>query len=112
MLKVYQIRLTDQEHDMVNAYGWEATLKTTAYANRGITTDVNLFDFDFYNYVAAVDTNDLEEAFRLMNLWEDPTRVTRHGKCASMSVGDVIEDMEGNLFMVASFGFEKIQLNR
>lgn len=109
MLKVYQIRLTDQEHNMVNAYGWEATLKTTAYANRSIHTDVNLFDFDFYDHVADVDTNDFEEAFRLMNLWEEPTRVARFGKVASMSVGDVVEDMEGNLFMVSSFGFEKIQ---
>jgi hypothetical protein len=49
----------------------------------------------------------MEEAFELMNLWNDESKVERLGPCSSMSVGDIL-DVDGKLFRCASFGFEAI----
>jgi hypothetical protein len=49
----------------------------------------------------------MEEAFSLMNLWNDESKVERLGLCSSMSVGDIL-DVDGTLFRCASFGFEAI----
>ena len=110
MLKVFQIQLTDAEIGTLNREGWESTNeRIRAYGTRSFESTFKSENFKHYDYVADVDTNDHEEAFMLMNLWEDESKITRrHDKVSSMSVGDIIEDEDGNLFRVASFGFTKI----
>ena len=108
MLNVYQIRLTHEEVVQLTAFGWGVdNPKIQAYGARhfGKIENVNM---DHYDLVAKVDTNDLEKAFELMNLWDRPELVTKLSSCSSMSVGDVVEDEDGNRFLCASFGFEKI----
>ena len=109
MLNVYQIRLTHEEVVQVTALGWGVdNPKIQAYGARHFGNKIKNVNMDHYDLVAKVDTNDLEEAFELMNLWDHPERVTKLSSCSSMSVGDVVEDEDGNRFLCASFGFDKI----
>lgn len=105
MIKVYQIQLTDAEVAAVN--NGETSDRIKAYFDRLFERTFKAENFQYYNHVANVDTNDMEEAFALMNLWEDESKVEKLGPCSSMSVGDIL-DVDGTLFRCASFGFEAI----
>lgn len=103
MIKVYQICLTDAEVDALNR--GEQFEKGKAYLDRSFERTFKAENFEHYTHVANVYTDDMEEAFRLMNLWEDRTKVDTWGPCASMSVGDILELEDGRRHRVASFGF-------
>ncbi len=103
MIKVYQIQLTDAEADAINR--GEQTEKSKAYFSRMFDGDLKPEIFQFYTHVANVYTDDMEEAFKLMNLWEDRTKVGTWGRCSSMSVGDILELEDGSRRRVASWGF-------
>jgi hypothetical protein len=106
MIKVYQIRLTDAQVDAINR-GEESEL-SKAYFSRSFDRHFDPQNFQFYTHVANVDTNDMEEAFELMNLWEKEYMIERLGRCSSMSVGDILEMEDGTRYRCASFGFERI----
>jgi hypothetical protein len=108
MIKVYQIQLTDAEVTAVN--NGETSDRIKAYFDRSFERTFKAENFQYYAHVANVDTNDMEEAFEAMNLWEESSlfdRVEKLGPCSSMSVGDIL-DVDGKLFRCASFGFEEI----
>lgn len=105
MINVYQIQLTDAEIAAVN--DGETSDRIKAYFDRSFESTFKVENFQYYTRVANVDTNDMEEAFELMNLWEDESKVEKLGPCSSMSVGDIL-DLDGKLFRCASFGFEAI----
>jgi hypothetical protein len=105
MINVYQIQLTDAEIAAVN--NGETSDRIKAYFDRSFERTFKASNFQYYDHVANVDTNDMEEAFELMNLWNDESKVERLGPCSSMSVGDIL-DVDGKLFRCASFGFEVI----
>ena len=106
MIKVYQIQLTNKEIDLVNR--GESTPRTKAYLDRSFSRHWKSENFQYYTRVADVYTNDMEDAFRLMNLWEQPELVVKLGRCSSMSVGDILEMKDGKRYRCASFGFEEI----
>jgi hypothetical protein len=105
MIKVYQIQLTDAEVAAVN--NGETSDRIKAYFDRSFERTFKAENFQHYDHVANVATDDMEEAFSLMNLWNDESKVERLGLCSSMSVGDIL-DVDGTLFRCASFGFEAI----
>ena len=104
MIKVYQIQLTDAEIAAVN--NGETSDRIKAYFDRSFERTFKAENFQYYTHVANVDTNDMEEAFAAMNLWEGAT-VEKLGPCSSMSVGDIL-DVDGKLFRCATFGFDEI----
>ncbi len=104
MIKVYQIQLTDAEIAAVN--NGETSDRIQAYFTRSFAVPFKAENFQYYAHVANVDTNDMEEAFAAMNLWEGAT-VEKLGPCSSMSVGDILE-VDGKLFRCATFGFDAI----
>lgn len=106
MIKVYQIQLTDAEADAINR--GEQTEKSKAYFSRMFDGDLKPEIFQFYTHVANVDTDDMEEAFRAMNLWDDEVVVQKLTRCSSMSVGDILELENGQRYRCASFGFTLI----
>jgi hypothetical protein len=106
MIKVYQIQLTDAEFWMINS--GETSPKIKAYFDRSFDSMFKAENFQYYTRVADVYTNDMEDAFRLMNLWEQPELVVKLGRCSSMSVGDIVEMDNGERYRCASFGFEEI----
>jgi hypothetical protein len=103
MIKVYQIRLTDAEVDAINRD--ESFAKAKAFFDREFDRLFKAENFQYYTHVANVHTNDMEDAYRAMNLWEQPEQVDRLGPCSSMSVGDILELEDGSRHRVASFGF-------
>ena len=105
MIKVYQIQLTDAEIAAVN--NGETSDRIKAYFDRSFERTFKAENFQYYTHVANVDTNDMEEAFAAMNLWEGAT-VEKLGPCSSMSVGDIL-DVDGTLFRCASMGFDEIK---
>ena len=106
MIKVYQIQLTDAEVASVNR--GETTPRTKAYLDRSFCRLWKIENFQYYTHVANVDTNDMEDAFSFMNLWEDASKVEKLDRCSSMSVGDILEMENGDRYRCASFGFERI----
>ena len=106
MINVYQIQLTDAEIAAVN--NGETSDRIKAYFDRSFERTFKAENFQYYTHVANVDTNDMEEAFALMNLWDDESKVEKLGPCSSMSVGDIL-DVDGKLFRCASFGFDEIK---
>ena len=97
MIKVYQIQLTNEEVDIVNSDG-EYTPRLKAFFGRSLDSKFKAENFQYYNHVANVDTNDMEEAFRAMNLWDDAAQVQKFGPCSSMSVGDILVMEDGSKF--------------
>lgn len=106
MIKVFQIQLTDEEINIINSDG-EYTPRIKAYFSREFARTFDPANFQYYNHVANLECDDLDEAFELMNLWENESLIERLGRCSSMSVGDILE-RDGGRYRVASFGFERI----
>ena len=112
MIKVYQIQLTDLEIAVANEGGSTPRLK--AYFDRSFDTMFKAENFQYYTHVANVKSNDMEEAFTAMNLWDEGplgalVERTNRGRCSSMSVGDILEMEDGTKFRCASFGFEQME---
>ena len=109
MIKVYQIQLTDAEITAVN--NGETSVRIQAYFDRSFERTFKAENFQYYTHVANVDTDDMENAFEAMNLWEESIYfedVFKLAPCSSMSVGDIL-DVNGTLFRCASFGFDEIK---
>ena len=109
MIKVYQIQLTNAEIDMINS--GETSVRIKAYFDRSLESNFKAENFQYYTHVANVDTNDMENAFEAMNLWEESIYfedVFKLGRCSSMSVGDILES-NGQLYRCSSFGFTLLE---
>tara|TARA_Y100000748_G_scaffold301028_1_gene300525 strand:+ start:11440 stop:11838 length:399 start_codon:yes stop_codon:yes gene_type:complete len=65
--------------------------------------------FKHFQPVAFIDTNDLDEAFHFHNIGRsdkvDKIVFSHH----SMSIGDLLKNSEGEVFMVEPAGFTKIE---
>jgi hypothetical protein len=103
MIKVYQIQLTDLEITIANSGGTSPRLK--AYFDRSFESTFKAENFEHYTHVANVDTDNMDDAFSLMNMWDEPQLVEKLGPCSSMSVGDILELEDGSRYRCASFGF-------
>lgn len=108
MIKVYQIQLTNEEVDIINSDG-DFTPRIKAFFGRSFDSKFEAENFQYYNHVANVYTNDMDEAFRAMNLWDDAAAVEKFGPCSSMSVGDILEMEDGSKYRCASFGFTLLE---
>ena len=111
MIKVYQIQLTNNEVDIVNS-GEDYTPRIKAYFDRSFESTFKAENFQYYTHVANVDTNNMEIAFEVMNIWEESIDFDRLEKivpCSSMSVGDIVADHDGKLYRCASFGFTQLE---
>ena|SRR6056300_299131 len=61
----------------------------------------------FYNHVANIEANDLDEVFEIGNIGPE-SAIERLSRMSSVSVGDVLVDEAGNASVVASFGFQEV----
>jgi hypothetical protein len=104
-VEVFQFKLSEEEVDLINKYGWDATPRTSAYA------DLRMGDIDLkkwwgeYTHVATVDCDTAEQSFEIMNLWNESDRVVRHATTSSMSVGDIVL-AEGNYLLCDIVGWK------
>lgn len=108
MLNVYQIVTKP-----TNARNWDEMPEDTlawrdlnCFGSEKFETDKH---WKHYSNVAIVETDNLETAFHLMNVWNDESRVTRLSKLHSMSVGDIVEQ-DGTYWMVDGVGFSEVKV--
>lgn len=105
IFRVYQIILDEALADLINKEGWECHTKAKAYMAAIHGGDIKLgVENRCYNHVSSVVADDLEHVFEVCNVGPED-RITKHSKCRSLSVGDIIENHDGDYFAVANIGF-------
>ena len=109
---VFQIRLTDEMIDFVNAVGHRAAAeKFPAYKFHMDTSHMGAKGYHgdaykFYDKVATIEADSLEDVFTIGNIGPEH-KITRHERMHSISVGDIVWD--GNdAHIVDCFGFVKV----
>lgn len=108
MITIFQIPLTNEQVDAFNAGKSVPSIE----AKRKLMFGASKFEIPMLQYfteVARVDTDDLEKAFELTNLWEDESKIVRKAPMSSTSVGDIF-GKDGRYYMVDSFGFTELKL--
>lgn len=71
----------------------------------GLASDA--FDAALYTHVANIEADDLNQVFEIGNIGPNQL-IERFGRMSSVSVGDIIVDNEGSMFVVAPMGFVAI----
>ena len=113
MITIFQINLSDQEIDAVNAGEeaprWnarrDALMGYKWLEEKGIMESVQ----QYYRPALVVDTDDLEEAFALTNLWDQLDRVERLERGGSTSVGDIAVEDNGRVSICDNFGWKTLE---
>lgn len=109
MITVYQIHLTDNEIDIANSRGFEAVPKVLAKTR--MMLGARKWNHDeypkYYEATYEVDTDDLDKAYEITNLWEEDWKVTRLRRGSSSSVGDIFVK-DGDCYIVDNFGFTAV----
>jgi len=106
---VFQIKYTYEEYVSGYSYAQEK-----ADAHRLVSGFGDNFKADlckYYGHVADVAATDVDDAFRIMNLWseEDEAKVTRLAPLHSLSVGDVLVDpVSGSAYICLAAGWRKV----
>tara|TARA_B100000035_G_scaffold133930_1_gene113887 strand:- start:816 stop:1166 length:351 start_codon:yes stop_codon:yes gene_type:complete len=112
--KLYQIHLTDAEVDQVNAEGHDSVHKQSlkldmSLSSRKDTGEVagEAFKLGYYTHVSNITAEGLEDVFQIGNIGPEEN-IERLAPMYSVSVGDIVEDEDGNKSVVASFGFKEV----
>jgi len=110
---VYQIRYTEAEIDGISAGSKSMKREIRddmAMDFRGEKmvglVEIALYE-NLYTGVAEIEATCLDEVFQVGNIGPE-SQITRLGRMASISVGDLIEDEDGNRHVVANFGFKEV----
>lgn len=110
MINIYQIKPSDEDIVKANAQGFAAAVKVEVKAKLMFgSKGWDKTFFKLFDKVCAADTDDLEEAFELTNVWAETWKITRFTTLSSTSVGDIFEK-DGKFFMVDSFGFSEVEV--
>lgn len=109
MINIYQIYLSDAEIQKINEQGHDSVPAQRARLNVqfGGAENFKYSDMKYYKHVMSVDTDDLDDAFELTNLWNDNSKIKSISRASSSSVGDIFQDGD-RWYMVDSFGFKKL----
>ena len=114
---VYQIQLTDAEIDMVNegVQVRKHVLKSWMFGDKVVSNATAALEQGYYDHVLTIDAANLEDVFYKGNFAHDHLAdIQVRGTWSSISVGDIIIDEHGFVFVVDTFGFqmlpEKIEL--
>lgn len=115
-MEIYQIVLGQEIVNAINKAGrekaiqifpqYEVYLNCLCEGSEGFKSG----DFKFFEKVADVDSDSMDDTFRILNLWDEEERVTlTPGRAGmkSLSVGDIVSQA-GRFFMVEDCGFKEI----
>ena len=121
MIKVFQIELSDEKSNEVNAAGcwskvaWGKTYLDLTMGDFNDSDNVSAMEmiieaaeFGLIRHTMTIDTNDFDEAFTIGNGMGDDRLVEHHGRHKSASVGDIFIRTTGDGAVVANFGFEAL----
>ncbi len=104
--KVFQFQLNDEDHDLIDKEGWDASPKLKAYMSVRFSKWAPVAH-KYYDLVAEIEATDLKQVFDIGNIGPERA-ITRLAPMHSVSVGDIIMDEQGDTHLVASMGFTKI----
>ena len=110
---VYQISYTDTDIDAINAgvsnakYDIKSGMSMDFRGEKTVDLAEKALYENLYTGVAIIEANDLNQVFEIGNIGPE-TNITRLNRMSSVSVGDLIEDEDGNRHVVASFGFKEV----
>ncbi len=109
MITIYQIHLNNNEINAANREGFEAVPKVLAKTQIMLgARKWNHTEYPkYYEATYQVDTDDLNEAYELTNLWNEDWKVTRLRRGSSSSVGDIFVK-DGDCYIVDNFGFTAV----
>jgi hypothetical protein len=109
----YKVR--NEELDMIKIYQISSKTLDKIYPQSPFMYgmgDNKFFDLkknlDNYEHVADIDAKDLDEAFEIGNIGPD-NKIMKWKNMHSLSVGDILEVSPGEKFIVARFGFDKVE---
>ena len=112
--KLFQIQLTDAEVVRINATGHDSVPKQAARMkmmfgnnNNNAPVAAEAVSEGFYTHVSNIVAEDLDGVFEVGNIGPE-ANIERLSPMSSVSVGDLIEDEDGNRSLVAPFGFEAV----
>jgi hypothetical protein len=110
---VYQIHYTESDIDAINAGVFNPKREIRAdmcmdFRGEKIVelAEKALYE-GLYTDVSFIEATCLDEVFQVGNIGPE-SQITRLGRMASISVGDLIEDEDGNRHVVANFGFKEV----
>ena len=128
IINIWHLVLTEEDRKLVNDRehgGWDASPKLARYASLTCMAKPAVAEAAFmhgdHTFVATVETDDLNEAYRLTNhiteSWQFNNGVTAVGeartRAKSSSVGDIFEVIENGrskFHVVTMHGFEELDL--
>lgn len=113
---IYQFNLSREAANRINEVGFNGDLGEFA-ADAKIQRDVKFFGSERwepkmasrYNLVARCEADNLDQVFHMGNGYGDQDKIERLERMHSVSVGDLVEDVEtGELFMCDPEGWTSI----
>jgi len=105
--EVYQINLTrDDIKESRETVGTKHHAHmTTTFCDEGAAQKA--WDAGFYNHVCNIIADDLDDVFRIGNIGPEED-IERLDRMHSISVGDIIKNEDGEMFVVTPDEFDKI----
>jgi hypothetical protein len=113
--KVYQIKLTDAEVDMINDKGHDSVHKNSLRLDMNIRANdigrlaADAFNRGYYTHVSNITADSLEGVFHVGNMGPESS-IERISPMHSLSVGDIVEDEAGKKSVVADWGFKDVKI--
>ena len=101
---IWQINLSNVEINEVNAGNDVPKFNAS---RDGMIGKFKPENFEFYDRVAEIKGDNLNDVFQVGNIGPEKY-IERYHPMHSLSVGDIIEDEAGDMFVVAMFGFKKL----
>ena len=111
--KLYQIHLTSAEVDKINSEGHDSVHKQTLKLDMSLRKNDTgaiareAFDLGYYTHVSNITSDNFEGVFSIGNMGPEEC-IERLAPMYSCSVGDIVEDEQGNKKVVADFGFKAV----
>ena len=112
--KLYQIHINEQEHNKINAEGHDSVPKHKASLDMkiGLKKDISglaktAWDKGYFTHVSNITAKNLEDVFHVGNVGPEE-QIDRFAPMYSVSVGDIVEDENGTMSVVASYGFKNV----
>ena len=107
---LYQIHLTDEQIDEVNANTGKTPEFYIKYMDLTISPNFLkvLAARDMYSKVAVIKADNLEQVYAIGNIGPE-SAITRLARMKSVSVGDVVVDRYGDAYVCGSWGWQEVE---
>lgn len=108
--KIFQIVITREEGNEINSMEnpRENHPKYKSYTH-AMFRELDQIDPQYYEHVATIYAKDLHEVFEIGNIGPEHA-IDRIGRMHSISVGDIIVDMDGVQHFVDRIGFKTVEM--